>query len=43
MRRREFFTLLGGMVVAWPLAARAQSSRRRRLGVLLIGVPKSAS
>jgi putative ABC transport system substrate-binding protein len=37
MRRRAFIALLGGATVTWPFAARAQPSKVRRIGCLLLG------
>jgi hypothetical protein len=35
VKRRDFIALLSGAAASWPLTARAQAERIRRVGVLL--------
>lgn len=39
MRRRDFIALLGRSTVAWPIAASAQQSKLKTIGVLVHSAP----
>jgi hypothetical protein len=42
MRRREFMTLIGTTVAAWPLSVRAQQTKSPApIGMLPIGLPSN--
>src|SRR3974377_6058 len=39
MRRREFITLMGGAVAAWPFSVLAERRRVAKIGILVLGYP----